>query len=374
MINLLITGYHGYGNCGDEATLRAMTTNIKGIADDVSITAISHIPMLTKEEYQIKSVQRFHPWAVLHAILKSDIILSGGGTLLQNGTSTRSLLYYLSIIFIGKLFRKRVMLYSNGIGPVTGAWNRKLVKWVVNRVDFITLREEFSKADLMDMGVVLPKIVVTADAAFTLKSAEESHSEEILRNENIKTDKPLIGVSVRNWHKAKSGESFLQEIAKACDVMIEKGKAIVFIPMEQPKDVEAVKKVVKLMKQKPYILKKRYKPNEILGIIGLMDVVLGMRLHALLFSAQKKVPILGIVYDSKIEYYLNVLDMPSVGDINKETLQSEKIVEKLQEILENSTHYVGILDEKVEHLMAAAGQNEVYLAEQLEMIRKEKHM
>ena len=118
MINILIAGYHGYGNCGDEATLQAMTVNIKAMAEDVKITALSFKPELTKTEYNIESVQRFNVLQVFNAIRRSDIILSGGGTLLQDDTSTRSLLYYLSIIKVAKMLHKRVMLYDNGIGPV----------------------------------------------------------------------------------------------------------------------------------------------------------------------------------------------------------------------------------------------------------------
>ena len=172
MINLLIAGYHGFGNCGDEAILKAMTTNIRGLADDVDITALSHNPEFTKTEYNVKSVQRFNVLQVLSAIRNSDIVLSGGGTLLQNGTSTRSLLYYLSLIKLAKLFGKRVMLYANGIGTVTGKLNQRLVRSVINTVDVITLREKLSEADLRNIGVSNPNVTVTADAAFKLEKGK----------------------------------------------------------------------------------------------------------------------------------------------------------------------------------------------------------
>ena len=200
MINILIAGYHGYGNCGDEATLQAMTVNIKAMAKDVKITALSFKPELTKTEYNIESVQRFNVLQVFNAIRRSDIILSGGGTLLQDDTSTRSLLYYLSIIKVAKMLHKRVMLYANGIGPVHGKINRKLIKYVVNNVDFITLRESMSAKDLEELGVKKPETRITADPAFTLKSADDKRISEIFAEENIPLDKDIIGVSVRNWN------------------------------------------------------------------------------------------------------------------------------------------------------------------------------
>ncbi|MFI3230037.1 MAG: polysaccharide pyruvyl transferase CsaB [bacterium] len=374
MINLLIAGYHGYGNCGDEATLMAMSTNIKEMAPDVNITAISHIPELTKAEYNINSIQRFNAVEVIKAIINSDIILSGGGTLIQNGTSTRSLLYYLSIIKFAKIFKKRVMLYSNGIGPVNGIINRNLVKMVVNSVDLITLREEFSKDDLMSMGVINPPIYVTADAAFTLKSITDEQAIKLLKEEGIPLDKPIIGISVRNWSKSKNGDKYIKDIAKVCDELIKSGKNILFIPMEYPKDIDTSKKVMYEMNQDAYILKKTYKPKEILGIIGRMDLIIGMRLHALLFSAKKNVPMIGIIYDPKIEYYLNVLNMPNGGDITTGDIDSKKLLSQVEGMFLGIERYQNILKEKMQILLSQASLNEKHLYEQIELIRKEKNL
>ena len=359
MINLLIAGYHGYGNCGDEATLMAMTTNIKEMAPDVNITAISHIPELTKTEYNINSIQRFNAIEVMRAIVKSDIILSGGGTLIQNGTSTRSLLYYLSIIKMAKLFKKKVMLYSNGIGPVNGKLNRKLVKMVVNNVDLITLREEFSKKDLLDMGVKKPQIHITADAAFTLKSISDEKARQFLIKEKIPLDKDIIGVSVRNWSKAKYGDKYIKEIAKACDNMVKQ-------------DIETSKKVMYEMKQDSYILQELYKPDEILGIIGQMKLILGMRLHTLLFSASKKVPMIGLVYDPKIEYYLDVLNMPNGGDIRTGDIDAKRLTAQMEGMFLGLERYEDILIEKIDILLDKARQNEMLLNVELEQEKDKK--
>ena len=123
MVTILIAGYHGFGNCGDEAILRAMVTSFRRMADDIDIVALSNDPDFTKKEYNIEAVQRFKMKEVLSAVKKCDILVLGGGTLLQDGTSTRSLVYYLSIVKAAEIFGKRVMLYANGIGPVDGKIN-----------------------------------------------------------------------------------------------------------------------------------------------------------------------------------------------------------------------------------------------------------
>lgn len=373
MINLLIAGYHGFGNCGDEAILKAMTTNIREIADDVDITALSHNPEFTKTEYGVKSVQRFNVIQVLSAIKNSDIVLSGGGTLLQNGTSTRSLLYYLGLIKLAKLFRKKVMLYANGIGPVTGGLNQRLVSSVINTVDVITLREKLSEADLRSIGVSNPNVTVTADAAFKLESIDDEKAEELLIAEGFEErGNERVGVSVRAWSKAKYGDDYISKLAKACDNIADEGKEIIFIPMQYPNDIAVSKKVSSMMKNKSYILTKRYTPAEMLGIVGRVDVMVSMRLHTLIFAAVKNIPMVGIIYDPKIEYYLKELNMPEGGDVRKEKIDSDKITKITFDIFENMDKYKRVLESKADIMKSKADENDVLLSQQLDIIRKEK--
>ena len=373
MINLLIAGYHGFGNCGDEAILLAMTTNIRAMAPDVDITALSYKPEFTENEYNVKAVQRFNVVDVLRTIKHSDIVLSGGGTLLQDGTSTRSLIYYLAIIKLAKLFGRRVMLYANGIGPVNGSFNRHLVKLVVNTVDMITLREKLSEADLKSIGVSKPDIVVTADPAFTLKSITDAEADSLLAAEGVPTDKPTVGVSVRAWSKAFGGEDYLEKIAKVCDNLAQSGKTVVFVPMEYPKDLDVSKKVIAMMSQKAYLLEKRYNPPQIMGIVGRLNVMLSMRLHTLIFAAVKNVPMLGIIYDPKVEYYLRVLQMPEAGDVRTEQLDVDKITQRIGDVFDNMQGYKATLKQYTDTMLDRAGENDRLLNEQLDIIRKKKN-
>lgn len=373
MINVLIAGYHGFGNCGDEAILQAMTTNIKAMADDISITALSNKPEFTKTEYGINSVQRFKLFDVVSAIRHCDIMLSGGGTLLQNGTSTRSLIYYLAIIRTAKFFGKKVMLYANGIGPVTGKLNRKLVKMVVNKVDAITLREKLSEADLMSIGVRKPDMEVTADPAFNLASISDDEARGLFKNEDIPLDKPTVGVSVRSWQKAKYGEdAYIKALAKACDDIAKDGKNVVFLPMEYPRDINVSKKVMDNMAEKSYIFQNRYNPSQILGITGCFDVMVSMRLHTLIFAAVKNVPMVGIIYDPKVEYYLKELDMPEGGDIRQDKLKADNISNIVKDIFNNIDLYKARLKTNADEMKNKAHRNDVILSKQLDFLRN-KH-
>jgi len=144
-------------------------------------------------------------------------------------------MYYLSITVAAKLMGKRVMLYANGIGPVSGKRNRRLVKQVVNRADLITLREENSYEELLSMGVNPKKCFVTADPVFTMESITKEEAKRLLEAEGIPLDKPLVVVSVRNWREM---DRFIDRFAKLCDTIIEKyDRTIVFLAMQMPNDI-----------------------------------------------------------------------------------------------------------------------------------------
>jgi len=372
MINLLIVGYHGFGNCGDDATLLAMVSGIRSMSDDVHITALSYAPEFTRTEYNIDTVQRFNISAVVKTIKKSDIVLLGGGSLLQDSTSTRSLVYYLGIIRAAKMFNKKVMLYANGFGPIYKTFNQKMTKKIANDVDIITLRDKCSEDDMKKMGINKPEIYVTADAAFTLKPIDKKYSISLLEKENIPTDKDIIGISIRYWSRAIDVEKYIKAIAKACDEFAVKGKIILLIPMQFPEDVEISKKVMSNMKEKSYILSKGYSPAKISGIISCCKIIVSMRLHALLFAAIERVPMIGIIYDPKVANYLEVLSMPAAGNIENENIKSEDISLKIKDVFDNMDKYKSILDEKVSILINNANKNNLLLNEQLELIRKEK--
>ncbi|MCD8239507.1 MAG: polysaccharide pyruvyl transferase CsaB [Clostridiales bacterium] len=367
MTEVLITGYHGYGNCGDEATLLAIKEGVEKMNLPVRLTALSFDPEFTKTEYGINAVQRFNAFKVFFAVLKSNVVVSGGGTLLQDVSSTRSLIYYLGIIKLAKFLGKRVMVYANGIGPVNKDKNRKLIGKVVNKVDIITLREEPSLNDLVSMGVTAPPTYVTADPAFNLESESSETAREILEYEGVPTDKPLIGVAVRDWKKAKYGDEYLREIAIACDGLIRNGNNILFIPMQYSTDVEVSGKICSQMEEKSYILSRSYRPKEVMAIVGELTLTIGMRLHSLIFSAVKNVPMLGIVYDPKVEYYLDALGMEKAADIRTDRLLGANIVRLADKILNNLDETKKSLEEKTTPLITKAKKNDKLLKE---LIRK----
>lgn len=364
--HVVMSGYYGFNNTGDEAIMLSMHKNIQQLGDNYHITVLSKKPEETRQKYGIEAVYRFGVRDVFHAIRKSDVLLSGGGSLLQDSTSTRSLMYYLSITALAKLMRKKVMLYANGIGPVSGKRNRRLVKQVVNKADLITLREEKSYEELLSMGVNPGKCFVTADPVFTMDGITPAQAQKILTEEGVPVDKPLVVVSVRNW---KDMDTFICKFAELCDTIVEKyERNILFIGMQMPNDMTVSEKVRKKMKQKAYILKGSYTPYEVMGIISQADFILSMRLHTLIFAARQRVPLIGFVYDPKIEYYLEKLDMPSGGKLKE--FDKEATLALVNEMIRDKQKFMDKLEQKEAELEKMAHRNEKYLAKLLAKKKK----
>ncbi len=360
-VNVLMSGYYGFNNSGDEAILMAMHKNINEKNERFNVTVLSNDPEQTRRKHNVNVVYRFGLWDVFKAIKDCDVLLSGGGSLLQDTTSTRSLMYYLSIISLAKFMGKKVMLYANGIGPVSKEKNRRWVKRVLDKADIITIREENSYEELVKMGVKNEKSYVTADPVFTMDGISKEAAREILKKEGIPMDKPIVGVSVRSW---KDIEKFSSNLARLCDIIYERfNMNLVFIVMQPSKDKAISERVMAQMKSPSYLFDGNYSPMDIMGVIKLMDIVLSMRLHTLIFAARQRVPLLGFVYDPKIEYYLNKFGMPTGGTIDN--FDYEACVKAIEDMVENRDKYVSMLNEKGEELEKLAHMNEDYLEELL---------
>ncbi len=366
--HVVMSGYYGFNNTGDEAIMLSMHKNIQEMGENYHITVLSNKPQETREKYGIEAVYRFGVRDVLRAIRHCDVLLSGGGSLLQDSTSTRSLMYYLSITATAKLMRKKVMLYANGIGPVSGKRNRRLVKQVVNKADLITLREENSYEELLSMGVDPKKCFVTADPVFTMDGISGEEAKQILRAENVPMDRPIVVVSVRNW---KDMDQFIGRFAQMCDTIVEKyDRNIVFLGMQMPNDITVSEKVRKRMKQQAYILQGNYSPYEVMGVISQADFILSMRLHTLIFAARQQVPLIGFIYDPKIEYYLEKLDMPSGGKLKE--FDPEETLRLVEDMILQKGKYVETLRQKELELEKMAHRNEKYLAKLLAYQKKKR--
>ncbi|MBR4955082.1 MAG: glycosyltransferase, partial [Clostridia bacterium] len=215
---VLICGAYGRGNSGDEAILKAIISSVKEIDPLTSVTVMTRQPMPTSLDHGVNTIYTFNVLRFLSTMRRTTLFINGGGNLIQDSTSSRSLFFYLYTIFAAKRRGCKVLMYGCGIGHVRKPFNRKLTKKVIdNYVDIITLRDEISKNDLTKMGVSKPEISLTADPAMSIRPYPVSDAEYYLRANNIDPNGKYICFSLRHWGDFTNYYAFAQAAQYAYD-------------------------------------------------------------------------------------------------------------------------------------------------------------
>ena len=127
-MDILISGFYGFNNSGDDAVLLGIIASLQKEIPGFSMSVLSNNAKATKRQFNVKAISRNNIFKILIEMKKAKVFISGGGSLIQDVTSTRSLLYYLGLIWLAKKCGLKVMLYANGIGPVNIDKNRRLCK------------------------------------------------------------------------------------------------------------------------------------------------------------------------------------------------------------------------------------------------------
>ena len=309
-MKILLSGYYGFGNVGDESVLQAIIQGLRDTDPKMEITVLSASPNLTRELHQVNSIYRYDWLKILAKLLRTDIFVSGGGTLFQNITSNRSFLYYIGLILVAKLFWKKVAIFAQGFGPLKGRFYRLLARFVINRVNLITLRDQNSYDEIQKLGIRRPKTYVTADPSAILKAPSSEIGLKILGLEAIRIGRPLLGVAVRNLPQ-KEEERLYKSLSETIDWLSKSySYSPVFILFQCPEDMGATSKVINYMQEKSNIIFRMCRPDEMLALISSFDLLIGMRLHSLIFAAMNSVPMLGISYDPKVEAFMQSIEQP----------------------------------------------------------------
>ena len=316
----LVCGAYGRGNAGDDAILEAIVRELRQLDPDLPVWVLSRKPRDTRQAYRVNSIYTFNVPRFLLRMEKTKLYINGGGSLMQDATSRRSLWFYLFTIAAAKLLGNRVMMYGCGIGPIQYPSNRKLCARILQkRVDMITLRDTHSKAELESMSVTAPEIVLSADPTVILPAAEAATVDGILEGLGLDPAGRYIGFTLRPW---PGFEGRVELLAKAADYAYETyGFTPLFLPIESRLDVGAAQQVARHMKAPHYLLNDTGSSAHVIGLFARMQVVVSMRLHALVFAAGQGVPLVGVVYDPKISSFLDYIGQDLYTDLNTLTLE-----------------------------------------------------
>lgn len=323
---ILISGYYGFKNSGDDALLMAIINDLRKNIESPNIVVLSSNPQETIRQYRVKAINRLNPFGIIKHMKKAGMLISGGGTLIQDSTSTQSLIYYLTVIRSAVKRGVKVMLYSNGIGPLKNKANIRRSRKTLDKVDLITLRDPAALTALEKIGVSKPKTAVTADPVFGMPQADPAFGRKLLSGFNVPDDaKRILGVSIRRARD--TDQRFENMIAAACDYAAEKyGCYPVFIPMQSNRDEGISRSIMSKMRSKSSIIDVRLNVQEMISVVSASDLCLGMRLHSLIYATCGNVPLIGLAYDPKIKSFMDYAGQDlclDIGNVDLDTIKAK---------------------------------------------------
>lgn len=305
-------------NAGDEAILDAVLAEVRSIDPDMPITVLSRTPEATAEKHGVKALHMFNVPGFLRVMRRSALYINGGGSLIQDVTSSRSLWYYLYTLVAARHRGCKVLMYGCGIGPVNRRFNRSLTGRVLDRyVDAITLREEHSLGELRSFGVTRPQVVVASDPALSLSPAPAEEVDAVMARHGLDREGKYICFCLRSWPGfAARADCFAAAADYAYDTY---GLHPVFLSVNHRKDGQASDLAVAGMKAPHTVIYEPMSTSLTAGFISRMAVVLSMRLHGLIFAASQSVPLAGVSYDPKVAAFLDYIGQDNYVEFDRFT-------------------------------------------------------
>jgi polysaccharide pyruvyl transferase CsaB len=344
-----LSGYYGFSNAGDEAVLSSIITGLKAqFGPAADITVFSGSCETTEKLHGVKAVSR-SPLGINAAVGDCDLLISGGGSLIQDATSLKSLLYYLGVIWLAR--DCRVMVLGQGIGPLRRRISKILTRFVLNKVGMIAVRDRESAELLRQIGVTEPPIHVTADPTFILEPCSDEETESLLADSGIKPGEAVIAVSMRSWPGCPQiAEITAEALEKLADNL---NARILLVAMQSPDDFVVARKIHQWCPDAA-IQSKPWNPRQVRGVLGQCSLVAGMRLHALVLASSAGVPCLGISYDPKVESFMNAANQPCIP---LETLTADTLCSGLVDSWNNRDALASRLSETIPDMKKSAMEN-----------------
>ncbi len=341
MKKILISGYYGFDNFGDDIILYVLVSALKKHLDNPKITVLSNNPAKTKKLYDVDSIYRFNTKEIMAKMENCHVFISGGGSLIQNVTSFKSLLYYLGLIFLSKfIFHKKAIIFAQGIGPINGIFAKILSGFVLKKADLISVRDRESYNLLKNMGI---ESVLATDTAWCL---------DVMSDQNrLDVEKINIGIQLRRWKDLK--DSTIDIIANAiCEKFNDEKVCISLISLQDDYDLAIAQKLKTILLNKNLKAETRIFSNlsieQSISLLGNIDFLIGMRYHACLISTRFDVPTLALSYDPKVKNLALESKIPyiNINSITKDVLNSKinELITKKDEIRSNLKEFA---DKKV---------------------------
>jgi polysaccharide pyruvyl transferase CsaB len=351
MARLLLAGYFGCGNLGDDSILLGFLEGIK--EDKHEVRALAGNPGMVMQRYGVQGVQRLDRGAVDQAIDQCDALVFPGGSIFQDTTSVRSVAYYSHLTRTAAKKGKKVVMLGQGVGPLKRFLGRKLAVSAFNSADAIAVRDRSSVQTLQDLGAdVAPR--ATADMTFLLPKPNLNEQQQSYGVGNMKA----VGLAPRPHGKDKN-KKVIKLFGDLARLLLQNGYVPVLLEMDSMMDGPLIQQLEKDQGGKVPSVRNLTSPVQLQQRIARLDSVIAMRLHAGILSATVGVPPFMVSYDPKVAAFAGILDQerpPSIEEARPDRLfdafqrfskdrdkRAEKLEQKKQELAEQAFQNIEIL-------------------------------
>jgi polysaccharide pyruvyl transferase CsaB len=345
LAHLLLAGYFGSGNLGDDAILLGFIQGLGNEGHDV--TVMSGVPEETHRNYGFRVVPRKNFDAIKEAMDHCDALVFPGGSIFQDASSVMSVKYYHTLVNMAKAKKKKVLLLAQGVGPVNSFFGKRWTAAAYNMADAVTVRDPFSAQALQSLGVKRP-VRVTADMAFLLPRPTEHPDSQEYRVGNMTS----VGISVRPHGKGKEVVTLFGEL---CRLLFQANVKPVLLEMDRNEDGPLILEISKAQGGKIPDARKLQTPMNVQQRLARMDTVIAMRLHAGILAATVGIPPFMVSYDPKVTAFAKMLDIAAAPPI--EGLTAQRLFESFMAFNKERERNERIVERRREELSKSAAQN-----------------
>ena len=289
----IVSGYIGFDNFGDEAIAHVLSKKLKSEGAE-KITLISSNPERTACLHGVNSCGMFQ---FLPSLFDADVLISGGGSLLQDVTSLKSLLYYLGLIYTALVLGKKVRIFSQGIGPINSKIGKILTKFALKKAEKITVRDSKSQELLTDWGI---KSELVKDPIFELEIKK-------------KKKKGTVGIQLRNFEGVN--EDFLEKLSEEISKRFY-DKKIEILSLQDSVDIEVCTRFSEMLRKKGIqniTVFDKLSINDVLEKISDLEYLIAMRFHANVVGIKAGIKTLAINYDPKVKKLAEEYNLPIIN-------------------------------------------------------------
>ncbi|MBC9934342.1 polysaccharide pyruvyl transferase family protein [Chitinophaga qingshengii] len=312
MDNILLTGFFGAGNVGDEAVSLAVYEGVKEQLPDAKFSIVTRDPAYTRNFTGItaaKAVKGFYPsqdfWLRISkhigSVKKSDLIVIGGGGILQDVHSWTTIPAFLIPACLGILYNRNVITVGIGVGPVKNGWLKELISFTCNRMAKVQVRDEKSKRVLIECGVQADKITVTADVVPSLNVKQHVSAQQVTKQA------PVVALAFRKWPDLDE-----EGLVAICSKLIEKGVHIKMLGYESGPDKKFYEQLIMKFEPRHQGKISIHIPADLkdaMQEVRNADFLFSMRLHGCVFAAAIGTSFYAVPYDHKVTEFMRRLSL-----------------------------------------------------------------